>query len=122
MGHKYKGSMDPRAITYIGPDCDRGITMSFSKWKTITRCYRQAYYKYILKLRKKSKGVALAKGSLIHECIEAMFLENDYNAIKKPIRRFKNNLEELFEEERVQYEDIPGEVMRIMRGYRTTVS
>lgn len=74
------------------------------------------YYKYGLKLRPKKKGIALRRGSIIHECIEAY---DSGRSWRKPYRNFaKQFYEETFKEEIVEIGDIPRMVEELMENYQ----
>lgn len=74
------------------------------------------YYKYGLKLRPKKKGIALRRGSIIHECIEAY---DSGRSWRKPYRNFaKQFYEETFKEEIVEMGDIPRMVEELMENYQ----
>lgn len=53
------------------------MKVSQSKIKLWRRCRAAYHYKYVEKLRKKFKARPLQFGTLIHECIEALFNEQD---------------------------------------------
>ena len=74
------------------------------------------YYKYGLKLRPKKKGIALRRGSIIHECIEAY---DSGRSWRKPYKAFaKQFYEETFKEEIVEMGDIPRMVEELMENYQ----
>ena len=74
------------------------------------------YYKYGLKLRPKKKGIALRRGSIIHECIEAY---DSGRSWRKPYRNFaKQFYEETFKEEIGEMGDIPRMVEELMENYQ----
>lgn len=92
------------------------MKVSFSRWKTLTRCELMYYYKYELSIRRKLRAISLSRGSLIHKCLE-LYYQEGYKAIPKAFAEFNQSLNKLFDEERALYKDLPQEVARIMRGY-----
>lgn len=92
------------------------LKLSNSKVTTWRKCHRAYYYKYGLKLRPKKKGIALRRGSIIHECIEAY---DSGRSWRKPYRNFaKQFYEETFKEEIVEMGDIPRMVEELMENYQ----
>lgn len=92
------------------------LKLSNSKVTTWRKCHKAYYYKYGLKLRPKKKGIALRRGSIIHECIEAY---DSGRSWRKPYRNFaKQFYEETFKEEIVEMGDIPRMVEELMENYQ----
>ncbi len=92
------------------------LKLSNSKVTTWRKCHMAYYYKYGLKLRPKKKGIALRRGSIIHECIEAY---DSGRSWRKPYRNFaKQFYEETFKEEIVEMGDIPRMVEELMENYQ----
>ena len=92
------------------------LKLSNSKVTTWRKCHMAYYYKYGLKLRPKKKGIALRRGSIIHECIEA---DDSGRSWRKPYRNFaKQFYEETFKEEIVEMGDIPRMVEELMENYQ----
>lgn len=91
------------------------IELSFSKSKTLMRCKKKYDYKYNQKLRKKTKSLPLRRGSWIHKCLETLYSHGDwtigYNQYKKEV------WDEMFDEEKIEYINLPQEVERIMTAY-----
>ena len=61
------------------------LKLSNSKVTTWRKCHMAYHYKYNLKLRPKRKGIALRRGSIIHECIEAY---DSGRSWRKPYKEF----------------------------------
>lgn len=93
-------------------------TISFSKVQCWNRCRRAWYYRYQLELQRKLKAIPLALGSLGHKCLE-LYYSNDckLKATLPALKEFKRDIKGLFDEERALYEDMPKDLMRILRGY-----
>jgi hypothetical protein len=91
------------------------IRVSNSKLKTYRRCPKKFKFKYVDKLEPRLKGVALERGSWIHELLEAHYDGEDWRELhKKRTKDFYN----LFEEQREALgEELPSECLRIMLGY-----
>lgn len=90
------------------------MRLSNSKIKTYRRCPNQYRYKYIEKLRKKKKAVQLARGSWIHDLLQHHYDGEDWRARHVELT---DEFNRLFEEEREDLGDLPGECLRIMRSY-----
>src|SRR4051812_32060336 len=90
------------------------MRLSNSKVKTFRRCERQYYYKYVKKLRPKRKAVQLERGTWIHEMLQAHYDGEGWKGVWQDLTLEFNNL---FEEEREDLGDLPGETKRIMRSY-----
>lgn len=90
------------------------MRISNSKANTFQRCQKQFYYKYELGLRTKEKAVQLERGSWLHAMLEAYYITGEW---KPTWRQLKKEFYTLFEEEREELGDLPGECARIMRAY-----
>jgi CRISPR/Cas system-associated exonuclease Cas4 (RecB family) len=90
------------------------VRISNSKANTYRRCPKRFYYKYVLGLRPIRKVIQLERGSWMHSLLEAHYLGEDWKRIHKELTKQFNTL---FEEERENLGDLPGECLRIMRGY-----
>lgn len=88
---------------------------SYTKVTTVRRCLRKAKYRYVDELEKVRKALPLVKGSLVHSCLEAHYTGKDWTL---PIHEFVSETwNKLFEEEKEQYGDLPGDVYKIVAGY-----
>lgn len=88
---------------------------SYTKTSTIRRCLRKAKYAYIDELQKVRRAEAIIKGSLLHSCLDAYYKGKDWTL---EVHKFiDQSWGKMFDEERAQYGDIPGETIRIMQGY-----
>jgi len=90
------------------------MRLSNSKAKTWRRCPKKYEFKYVEKLEPKQKGVALERGSWIHELLEKYYDGDDWKAHHK---KLTNQFYSLFEEQREHLGDLPQEILRIMRAY-----
>lgn len=92
------------------------LKISNSKISTWRRCHMAYHLKYHEKLRPKRKGIALRRGSIIHECIEAY---DSGRSWRKPYQSFaKQFYDETFKEEIVEMGDIPRMVEELMENYQ----
>lgn len=92
------------------------LKISNSKVSTWRKCHMAYHYKYCQKLRPKKKGIALRRGSIIHECIEAY---DSGRSWRKPYRSFaKQFYKETFKEEIAEFGDIPRMVEELMENYQ----
>lgn len=90
------------------------MRLSNSKANTWRRCPKKFFYKYELGLRPKKRTEALEKGSWIHELLQAHYEGESWKAKH---RELEVKFYKLFEEEREELGDLPGECLRIMRSY-----
>ena len=98
-------------------ECDGAglVELSVSKAKRWRQCQTAYRYKYVDKLRPVRKARPLTLGSLVHSCLEARAMGGNW---VDEIRKFKaGEWSKVFEEEKVELGDIPGDAFRIMRGY-----
>ena len=92
-----------------------GITVSVSKIQCYRNCHQAFYYRYVLKLRKRIKGDALLRGSVIHESLENYY---DGKSWKKVVKKFEKEFNEKYLlAEREYYGDLPGMVYTLMENY-----
>lgn len=93
------------------------MRISNSKIKTYRRCPNQYRYKYVLKLRPKKRAVQLERGTWLHELLMVHHDGEDWRVRHEQLTTSFNNL---WEEEREELGDLPGECRRIMRAYLRT--
>ena len=90
------------------------MRVSHSRIKTWRRCPNQFRYKYEMDLRPKGKKVQLERGSWLHKLLMTHYDGEDWRvAHEKEKAKFRR----LFEEEREELGDLPGECARIMKSY-----
>lgn len=91
------------------------IILSPSKVKQWQYCHQAYYYKYERNLQPKRKKVALYRGSVIHEIIEAYHNEEDWEA---KFDKFEAEFNKLFDEEKEHLgENLPQDIWLIVMGY-----
>lgn len=96
------------------PDPAEPHTWSHSRVNVWRRCPRKYHYRYIQKLKRKTPALPLKRGSWLHELIEVHYLGGDWEDRHDELTA---KFMDLFEEEREEYGDLPGECSRIMRSY-----
>src|SRR5690606_5418207 len=85
-----------------------------SKIKTWRNCRKAYDYKYIQKLTKKYKPMPFLRGDIIHQMLEAYYLDKDpWKPYKKVIKKNEKVLRIHVEE----YGDLPGHLKTLMNGY-----
>jgi hypothetical protein len=82
--------------------------------KTFRRCPKQAEFKYIHRLKPKRLGSPLKRGSWIHALLEDYHMGRDWRDTHARLTHQFNNL---FDEEKDFYGDMPKEILTIMEGY-----
>jgi PD-(D/E)XK nuclease superfamily len=93
------------------------ITISNSKAKTFRRCPKQFNYKYNQRLVPRRRGRAPELGTWVHELLMTHYDGEDWReAHARRTKEFNN----LFEEERESFGDMPGDAARLMRSYLRT--
>lgn len=90
------------------------MRISNSKSNTYRRCQKKYEYKYVRKLEPKKKSRPLTLGSWMHDLIEAWHKGENWLDIH---RAKKKEWANLFEEEREELGDIPGDAQRLMVAY-----
>lgn len=93
--------------------------------KTFRRCPKQSEYKYVRRLKPKLVALPLKRGTWLHAMLEAFYnaLMNGYDrqeaaeAAWEVHQSYTHRFGQLFEEEREDYGDLPGDCARIFRSY-----
>ena len=91
------------------------MRLSNSKVNTWRRCPRKYKFKYIQRLEPKVKGLPLTRGDWLHQMLMSHYDGEGWKPKHQELTKQFNNM---FEEEREEYGDLPGETARIMRSYR----
>lgn len=87
---------------------------SVTKINTFKRCKRKYYYAYVLKLMRVIQNVKPARGKLIHACLQNLYSGKDPF---EPINALSVDMSKIFDEERLMWETLQGDAVRIVRGY-----
>jgi hypothetical protein len=90
------------------------LQVSHSRIKSWRRCQMQHHYRYVQKLRKIKKGIALYVGTGIHAMLEAQTLRGDW---KPEMTAFRKEFDKLFKEEIAELGDVPGTIEGVVHGY-----
>jgi hypothetical protein len=93
------------------------MEISNSKLNTYRRCPNKYRYRYVLKLRPKARKIQLERGSWVHELL---MVHNDGEDWKARHRQLTKKFNSLWDEEREDLGDLPGECARIMFAYLRT--
>jgi hypothetical protein len=98
---------------YVDPAIDTEV-ITHSAIKTFRRCPRQYWYKYIQRLKPRTVGTPLKRGVWLHELLEAHHKGESWKL--KHIELCKK-YDELLDEEKDYYGDLPNECYALMRAY-----
>ena len=98
---------------YTDPETGRLIS-THSMLKTFRRCPKQTEYKYVERLKPKTQGRPLRLGTWMHKLEEVHGKGGNW---KKAQKNLKREWLKLFEEERAEIGDLPGDTERLMRSY-----
>lgn len=93
------------------------LRLSNSKVKTWRRCPRRYRFKYVEKLKPRRRKPAPELGSWVHDLLMHLYDGENWLARHQELRRDFMNL---FEEEREELGDVPGDALRLMRSYLRT--
>jgi len=85
-----------------------------SALKTFRRCPKQAEFKYVHRLKPKRLGSPLKRGTWVHALLEAHHSGKDWKALHK---KYTHEFNQLFDEEKDYYGDMPTEIARVMNSY-----
>lgn len=91
--------------------------VSFSELKTWRTCRQMYHYKYRENLEPRLKSPALKRGAWIHSLLEAYYKGKDWREVH---RELVDQFNELLEEEKEYYGDLPGECEYLMTLYEQT--
>jgi hypothetical protein len=115
---KWTTNKEGKRVVEIGNVHEEGlIKISNSKIKTFTRCEKTYDYKYNQNLQKKRKKKPLWKGDITHSCLEAIYSGQEWKPV---VRAFKRVFDKLFEEEKLEYGNLPQEIYNLILGYQRT--
>lgn len=78
------------------------------------RCIKQSEFKYVHRLKPKRLGGPLKRGKWVHELLEVDAKGGDW---KKRHKKLSAKFNDMFDEEKDFYGDMPTEINRIMRSY-----
>jgi len=95
-------------------DGQGGSITTHSMVKTFRRCPKQAEYKYYHRLLPKRLGSPLKRGTWVHALLEAYHSGQDWKEVHA---RYSHEFNQLFDEEKDYYGDMPTEIYRMMSAY-----
>ena len=85
-----------------------------SMLKTFRRCPKQAEFKYVHRLKPRMLGSPLKRGKWVHELLEIHHQGGDW---LKHHKKLSSRFNDLFDEEKDFYGDMPTEIEQVMRSY-----
>lgn len=85
-----------------------------SMLKTFRRCPKQAEFKYVHRLKPKRLGSPLKRGTWFHALLEAYHLGKDWQKVHM---HYVDQFNQLFDEEKDFYGDMPSEILTLMKSY-----
>lgn len=88
--------------------------ISYSRVKVWRRCPQEHFYRWGLKLEKKSPPIQLVRGKILHELMEARIEKQPWEPI---MLKYEKEYQKLFLEEQEEFGDIPGDIRKIYEGY-----
>lgn len=95
-------------------DSDGRVINTHSQLKTFRRCPKQAEFKYALRLKPRLLGSPLKRGKWVHELLEVHHSGGDWLAHH---RKLSAKFNQMFDEEKDYYGDLPVEIEAVMRSY-----
>jgi hypothetical protein len=98
---------------YFDPEPGKFITTN-SMVKAFRTCPKMTDYKYAQRLKVKRQGGALKRGVWMHELLEIKHRGGDWRAHHRKLSSLFN---EMFDEEREYYGDLPGIILHMMESY-----
>lgn len=105
-------SLDTAVGLYI--DDDGRAIATHSMLKTFRRCPKQAEFKYVHRLKPRLIGGPLKRGSWVHALLEEHHNGGDWRELHK---KFTHKFNQMFDEEKDFYGDMPTEIYRVMQSY-----
>lgn len=87
---------------------------SFSRIRLWRKCKKAHHYRYYEKLEKVKKALPLLIGTAIHSVIEERIEGRDPTV---PMDNFESDFNKLFNEEKAELGDLPGELRGVMKTY-----
>ena len=103
---------DHRGLYYDDELGKRIITHSMLK--QFRKCELCTYFKYVLRLKPKRLKKPLKRGTWVHALLEAQGNGQDWRTLHQ---KFSTEFDQMFDEEKDYYGDMPTEIGRIMESY-----
>lgn len=98
---------------YPDPETGKPI-LTNSMLGAYRRCIKQSEYKYVHRLKPKRLGGPLKRGTWVHSLLEEDAKGGDWKALH---RKLSAQFDQLFDEEKDFYGDMPTEIWRVMQSY-----
>jgi hypothetical protein len=98
---------------YIDEETGKRIS-THSMLKTFRRCPKQAEFKYYHRLKPRMLAKPLRRGTWVHELLEIHHNGEDW---RPHHRKLTTKFNELFDEEKDYYGDMPTEIAQVMESY-----
>jgi PD-(D/E)XK nuclease superfamily len=98
---------------YPHPDTGQAI-LTNSMLTAFRRCIKQSEFKYVHRLKPKRLGSPLKRGTWVHKLLEVDAKGEDW---RKEHKRLSRKFNEMFDEEKDFYGDMPTEILRVMKAY-----
>ncbi len=98
---------------YLDPEIDKEV-VTHSSLKVFRRCPQQYRYKYIERLKPRMLAQPLKRGTWLHSLLEEHHAGRDWKAMH---RELCIKYEELLDDEKDYYGDLPNECYALMRAY-----
>jgi hypothetical protein len=105
---------DGRQVGLYTDDKTGKLISTHSMLKTFRRCPKQAEFKYVHRLKPRRLGGPLKRGTWVHLLLEEFHMGRDWMAVHRKLSAEFNNL---FDEEKDFYGDMPTEILAIMQSY-----
>lgn len=95
-------------------DDDGRSIITNSMLTTMRRCAKQTEFKYYHRYKPRLTGAPLKRGQWVHELLEEQANGGDWEKLHL---KLSTKFEQMFDEEKQHYGDMPTEIKRIMRSY-----
>lgn len=93
---------------------DGNTIVTQSMIRHFRRCPKLTEYKYVRRLKPRRLSKPLKRGSWFHALLETHYQGGDW---RETHQKWREEFRELFDEEREEYGDLPGDMNRLMRSY-----
>ena len=122
MGKKKKRDGQVHVVTTLGmpeirplyPAEDGSPILTNSMLTSFRRCPKQCEYKYVHRLKPRRLGGPLKRGKWVHALLEEDAKGGDWRKLHK---KLSHKFNDMFDEEKDFYGDMPTEILRIMESY-----
>jgi hypothetical protein len=105
----------PQSAVALYPDLNDGVPiLTNSMMSSFRRCIKQSEFKYVHRLKPRRLGGPLKRGTWVHKLLEEDAKGNDWRKVHK---KLSAQFDEMFDEEKEFYGDMPGEISLIMESY-----